>query len=321
VIHVRLLSPPAITPSLLAFLGRNAGVLNIVALHGVARSPEGDAVQFDVIGAQANIVVAELRVLGIDRSGSIFIEDVGTELSARAADAEAAAPRALRFSPVWAEAEARIKAGGRYGPSWFVLLTIAGLIAAAGIFTNSQILIVGAMVVGPEYAAIISVAFGLVTSDHAAVRAGLAALLFGFLLAITVTLVFSLVVRGFAWQPEAFDLGLRPVSDLIDSPNVFSVVVATLAGIVGVVSLVESRTGTLIGVFISVTTIPAAADIGVSVAFANWSEARGSVVQLLLNVAILIMVGAAGIVVQQRVWGRVVRRATGAADRRRGHER
>jgi len=87
-------------------------------------------------------------------------------------------------------------------------------------------------------------------------------------------------------------------------------VVATLAGVVGVVSLVEARTGALIGVFISVTTIPAAADIGVSCAFENWSKARGSLTQLLLNVAILIAVSAAGLVVQQRLWRRVGRRAT-----------
>ena len=74
-------------------------------------------------------------------------------------------------------------------------------------------------------------------------------------------------------------------------------------------SLVEARTGALIGVFISVTTIPAAADIGVSIAFENWSEARGSLVQLLLNVVILIAVGAIGLVVQRRVWGRVAQRA------------
>ena len=47
------------------------------------------------------------------------------------------------------------------------------------------------------------------------------------------------------------------------------------------------------------TTIPAAADIGVSLAFQNWSEARGSLIQLLLNVAILIAVGAVGLTVQQ----------------------
>jgi len=82
-----------------------------------------------------------------------------------------------------------------------------------------------------------------------------------------------------------------------------------LAGIVGVVSLTEARTSTLLGVFISVTTIPAAADIGVSSAFGSWHEARGSLFQLLLNVGILIGVGALGLVLQRRIWARLGRRA------------
>ena len=225
----------------------------------------------------------------------------------RARAAEAQAPSALRLSPVWEQARARIVAGGRYPPSWYILLTIAGLIAAVGIFTNSQILIVGAMVVGPEYSAIVSVALGIREHDRHRVRAGEVALGVGFLVAIVATLLFSIVVRAAGWEPEAFRLGLRPVSNLINTPNVFSVVVAVLAGIVGVVSLVEARTGALIGVFISVTTIPAAADIGVSMAFEDWQEARGSFVQLLLNVVILTVVGAVGFVAQQSLW-RVVRR-------------
>ena len=47
---------------------------------------------------------------------------------------------------------------------------------------------------------------------------------------------------------------MRPVSDLIDQPNVFSLIVAVLAGIVGVVSLTEARAAALIGVFLSITT-------------------------------------------------------------------
>jgi uncharacterized hydrophobic protein (TIGR00271 family) len=309
VIHIRAVSPTDVTPALVAALANRPGVLNLIVLGGVARNPDGDAVQFDVITADANEVIHDMRTLGIARRGSIIIEAVGAELSDRANAAEADAPRALRLSPVWEEAEARIRAGGRYPPSWFALLTIAGLIAAVGIFTNSQILIVGAMVVGPEYAAIISVALGIDKRDHKRIRTGSVALVVGFLIAIVVTLLFSMVVRAFGWESEAFGRGIRPVSDLINTPNVFSVVVATLAGIVGVVSLVEARTGALIGVFISVTTIPAAADIGVSVAFEDWSEAGGSLVQLLLNVAILMAVGAGGLVVQQHFWRRVRRRA------------
>jgi uncharacterized membrane protein len=79
-------------------------------------------------------------------------------------------------------------------------------------------------------------------------------------------------------------------------------VVAVLAGIVGVVSLTEARANALIGVFISVTTIPAAADIAVSLAFQSWSEAEGSAVQLLLNVFLLIVVGAAALSLQRWFW-------------------
>jgi len=86
------------------------------------------------------------------------------------------------------------------------------------------------------------------------------------------------------------------------------VVVAILAGIVGVVSLTQARAGALIGVFISVTTIPAAADIGVSCAFSSWSEARGSFLQLVLNVVLLILVGFATLKFQRYAWRWIARR-------------
>jgi Domain of unknown function (DUF389) len=69
------------------------------------------------------------------------------------------------------------------------------------------------------------------------------------------------------------------------------------------VSLTQARANALIGVFISVTTIPAAASIGVSIAFSSWGEARGSAL-LLLNVVVLIAVGAAGLTAQRRIWHR-----------------
>ena len=95
---------------------------------------------------------------------------------------------------------------------------------------------------------------------------------------------------------------MRPVADLINTPNIFSVIVAVLAGVVGVVSLTEARANALIGVFISVTTIPAAASVGVSIAYSSWDEARGSLFQLLLNVVLLIAVGAAGLRAQRAIW-------------------
>ena len=85
-----------------------------------------------------------------------------------------------------------------------------------------------------------------------------------------------MIIRWTGQAPRDFLLGFRPVSDLISQPNLYSVVVAFIAGIVGVVSILQARASALIGVFISVTTIPAAAAIGLSVAFDQWKEARGA---------------------------------------------
>jgi uncharacterized hydrophobic protein (TIGR00271 family) len=304
-IHVRIASPPTVTPALAAFLGGDDAVLNVVVLPGTSHHPEGDTVHLDVLNGGANRVFARLRELGSVERGSVFAETVDTWLSDTAETAERQQSRFEAFTPVWELVDARIRSDGIYPPSWFGLLLIAGLIAAIGILINSQILIVAAMVVGPEYGAITSIARAGTRRDGSTAARGLRALLFGFTGAIVACLVLGLLTRAAGLTHRAFELGVRPVSDLINTPNVFSVLVAVLAGIVGILSLTESRASTLIGVFISVTTIPAAADIGLSIGYASWSEAWGSFLQLLLNVSILIVVGMIMLVVQKRIWDRV----------------
>ena len=306
-LHVRVVSPASHTGHLVEMLSALPGVQNLVVLAGTARRPEGDAVVFDVRDGAANPVFATLRELDLDREGLIAVHRVDATLDRSAAPAKRSGYLAPEIAPVWEMVEATIRSGAVYAPSFYVLLTIAGLIGAAGILTNSQILIVGAMVVGPEYNAIIAVALGLTKRDRGAVRSGLLALLWGFGAAILMTLVFGLVIRALGVTPTKYLVGVRPVADLINTPNLFSVVVAVLAGIVGVVSLTEARANALIGVFISVTTIPAAASIGVSIAYQSWSEARGSLFQLLLNVVLLIGVGAAGLRAQRVIWRRAPR--------------
>jgi len=301
-LRVRVVSPPGWTERLVDKLSVDPGIRNLVVLPGAARRPTGDAVQFDLLTQFANPVLRELRALPFGESGSVVVEDMDV------ADSADAAPGRKAFygevAPVWEIVESKIRAGGVYPPSFFILLVIAGLIGAVGILTNSQILVVAAMVVGPEYGAIMATALGINKKDRRAVRDGLSALVAGFAMAVLATLIFGLVIKGLDRTPKLYELGVRPVSSLINSPNLFSVVVAVLAGIVGVVSLTEARANALIGVFISVTTIPAAADMGLYAAYGSWSEARGSTFQLLLNVVLLIAVGAGGLHLQRSIWHR-----------------
>jgi uncharacterized hydrophobic protein (TIGR00271 family) len=312
-LHVRVVSPAELTGRVVTELSEHPGVRNLVVLPGAAQHPDGDAVQFDLLNASANPVLHQLRRFALDSVGSVSLAQVSVVLDGPPSPAEVRRYARHERVPVWEMVEGTIRANASYPPSFYLLLIFAGLIAAVGILTNSQILIVGAMVVGPEYYAIIAVALGLTAMDGGrrdwtAVRVSLAALCYGFLAAIAVTLLFGLAVRGAGQVPASYQHGVRPVAELINSPNIYSVIVAVLAGLVGVVSLTESRANALIGVFISVTTIPAAASIGLSLSFANWHDARGSVAQLLLNVVLLIVVGAAGLSSQRFIWRRMSRR-------------
>lgn len=246
--HVRLVSAPDRTGVLLETLASDPGVSSLVVLPGAARRPGGDAVQFDVGPGSANFVFRQLKSFQDGHGEAVAVEYVDATLG------EAPTPAAKHFvvqrdlPPAWELVEARIRSDAVYAPSFYILLAIAGLIGAVGILTNSQILIVGAMVVGPEYNAIISVALGIDQRARRPVLRGLLALLVGFAAAMVVTLLFGLVIRWSGHTPRLYEDGVRPVSSLINNPNLFSVVVAVLAGIVGVVSLTEARASALIGV-------------------------------------------------------------------------
>ena len=75
-------------------------------------------------------------------------------------------------APAWGMMEAVVRGGQAYAPSFYVLLAVADLIGAVRLITNSQVLIVAAMVVGLEYNAITAVALGISRRDRGAVRNG-----------------------------------------------------------------------------------------------------------------------------------------------------
>ena len=286
-------------------LGEPGQLGDAVQLGDATRA--SDDVQFDLSRSAANLVLGNLRGLAAGQLGPIAVEVVDAVIET---GRPVRSRRGLGASfhgeaaPVWDLVESQIAANSQYAPSFYLLLILAALIGAVGILTNSSILIVGAMVVGPEYNATIAVALGIERRNRVAVGRGLRALVAGFVFAIAVTLLFGVVIRAVGHVPEAYQLGVRPVSDFINSPDLFSIIVAVLAGIIGVVSLTEARTGALIGVFISVTTIPAAADVGLSLAFQNWTAARGATLQLVLNLVLLIVVGALGLRGQRLFWRR-----------------
>jgi uncharacterized membrane protein len=76
-------------------------------------------------------------------------------------------------------------------------------------------------------------------------------------------------------------------------------IVGFLAGIAGMLSLTTAKSGALVGVLISVTTVPAAANAAVAIAYGVTDEALGSAMQLVINIVAIVTAGILTLLIQR----------------------
>ena len=299
-LHIRLIVPPDLVPAVLDILHRAAEVTNVWRLPGAASKPAGDLVSCDVARESASNVLARLRDLGLDDRGSIAAEEVDVSVSRAAAAAESAAPGLPSDAVVWEEVEGKLSESATLSVSFLLLITAATMIGAIGIITDSIVLIIGAMVVGPEFGPLAGVCVALAQRRPRLAGLSLKALTVGFPIAILAAALLTLALRAGDLAPDDFRTTERELTLFISRPNWYSAIVAILAGTVGMIALVSAKSGALIGVLISVTTIPAAANVGVAFAYGAWDEAGRAAAQLGINVAAIIVSGLAVLWVVRR---------------------
>jgi uncharacterized hydrophobic protein (TIGR00271 family) len=303
-VHLRIVSPADLTEQVMEVLTRTASVINIVRLEGAAQRPDGDVILCDVAREDASVILADLKALDLRERGSITLLPIDTVISKAADEAERNAPGAPSDAVVWEEVEQRTSENVELSAVFLLFMVLAAMLAAVGIFLDSEILIVGAMVVGPEFGPIAGFCVALVQRRRdLAVRSGVA-LAVGFPLAIAAVFVATLVFKATELTPAEFTAEDHSVANLISSPDAFTVIVALCAGAAGMLSLSTAKSGALIGVLISVTTIPAAANIGVAAAYGDRDGWTGSLAQLALNLVSILLAGTLVLTVQRILYDR-----------------
>jgi uncharacterized hydrophobic protein (TIGR00271 family) len=303
-VHLRLVVPLASVQAVLGLLDACASVINVVHLPGAARKPAGDVVLCDIAREDASVVLADLRHLGIPERGSIAIENVDTSLSAAADAAEAYAAGSPSDAVVWEEVAAHTSESATVSGGFLVFMVLASLIAAVGIILDSPILVVGAMVVGPEFGPVAGVCVALVQRRAHLAGQSLLALAVGFPLGIGLTVAAVLAFKATGVVPETFDMSSHSLSDAIAKPDFLAFFVAFCAGVAGMISLSTAKSGALIGVLISVTTIPAAANAGVAAGYSDWGTFGGSLGQLGVNLSSMLVAGTLTLSVQRLQYAR-----------------
>jgi uncharacterized hydrophobic protein (TIGR00271 family) len=318
-IHLRIVSPPDRTDAVLDVLECTPSVINVILLRDAARRPHGDVILCDIAREDASVILQDLKNLRLHEDGSIALELIDTALSKRAEQAEKHAAGAPADAVVWEEVEQRTNENVELSGVFLLFMVLAALIAAVGIVLDSPILIVGAMVVGPEFGPIAGFCVAAVQRKRDLAARSALALAIGFPLAISATYVATLIFKATNITPETFSEQDHTLSNVIASPDFFAAFVAVCAGAAGMLSLSTAKSGALIGVLISVTTIPAAANIGVAAAYQDWPAWRGSMGQLSINLASILVAGTAVLAIQRMLYNR--RRARHTRDELPGAQR
>jgi uncharacterized hydrophobic protein (TIGR00271 family) len=307
-VHLRIVAPVEVAHQALELLCGSAAVVNVIHLHGASQKPEGDVILCDVTREEASVILSDLKELDIPHVGSIAVEHIDIALSDSADAAEKAASGLPSDAVVWEEVESRTSEETELSFSFGLFMVAAMQIAAVGVVLDQPILIVGAMVVGPEFGPLAAVSVALVERRHALVKKSLTALAVGFPAGILAALCTTLVFLAFGVFPDDFVQSNHPLTQFISQPDFLSFFVAFVGGSAGVISLTSSKSGALVGVLISVTTIPAASNIGVAAAYGDWSEAVGAAAQLAINLSSIVLAGVSTLYVQRLLYRRRRRR-------------
>lgn len=315
-LNLRLAVPPGLTAQVRELLESDERVTNLVVLPGAAVEPAGDAVLADVPREAAGELLGRLDAMGLGHTGAMSVSEVTSSPYRRAREAEAAAPGSPDDGVVWRMVEERAWSESRGSVSFYAFLTLATALAAIAVITDSSILVVGAMVVGPEFGPVAAIATGIVLRQWGLVPRSLSLLARSFCFAILVVAALALVARGLGWIDPSTVTRPRPLTGFIWHPDRWSFVVALLAGFAGVLSLTSGKSSALVGVFISVTTVPAAGNLALALALWQVEEMRGSALQLAVNLTGMVIAGVITLVAQRVGW-RVVQRRTGDVVRAR----
>jgi len=307
-VHLRIVAPEDRAEKTMDLLCESDSVLNVIRLDERARRPEGVVIMCDVASEDASVVLADLKRLEIHREGSITLEQIDTSISALADRAEKHAKGAPADAVVWEDVESKTDEQVELSGVFLCFMVLAALIATVGIYQDSPILIVGAMVVGPEFGPIAGFCVAIVQRRRELAVRSAVALALGFPLAIGATFAATLVFKAAGSVDPDFDQSEHTIANIISSPDFFTFFVAACAGAAGMLSLSTAKSGALIGVLISVTTIPAAANIGVTAAYGDWENFRGSAAQLGINLAAILLAGSAVLAVQRVLYDRRKRR-------------
>lgn len=301
-VHLRLTVPTATTDEVIDLLSDDDRTANLTLCRGASISPRGDLVECDVARELAGEVIGRLKRLGLHESGGIVVTTPTATPFSGARRLGRVAPGDPDDAVIWDMVVEQCWAASRPTISYHLFFVLATLLAAIAVITDSAVLVIGAMVVGPEFGTVAAIATGVVLRQPRLARRAVSVLASGIVVSVAVVAILSLVGALTGLITQDMVTRPRPQTGFIWHPDRWSFIVALIAGAAGVLALTTSRANAMVGVFISVTTIPAVGNLALALGVWAPSEISGSAAQLAVNIAGMVLAGIVVLVLQRLLW-------------------
>jgi uncharacterized hydrophobic protein (TIGR00271 family) len=192
------------------------------------------------------------------------------------------AKRTLPLVPIapeslFADLFSTLREGARLGRAYLLLLIVSVLMATTGLFQNSSPTIIGAMILAPLMAPIISLSMGVMRFDGALIRRSGGTLLLSVALALGTAALLAWFLP-FSHLTEQMSMRTHPT--LLD------LAVAILSGIAAAYGTANTKVGqSLAGVAIAVALVPPLSVAGIGLGWGDYGVFEGAFLLFLANFA------------------------------------
>ena len=169
---------------------------------------------------------------------------------------------------------------------FWLLLVLSGIIASAGVASDSTATVIGAMIVAPLMSPILGIALAVVLND----RRNLLRCVGTVVAAVLAVIVMSYLLGLLLVEPVTAATNSQVAARV--SPTLLDLLAALATGVVGSVALVRSDIGdTLPGVAIAISLVPPLSVVGLTLEAHQPDQAWGAMLLFLANVSAILATG------------------------------
>lgn len=285
---LKVVCPSDLTDRVVDAINEIPGAGRISATASLDHDGSMTVLQTEIPNRSADQILAGLAALDGWGDGEVTLTEVGESERIRFDRGNAIAAAEREDGVGRRQVRTMLRHLVRFDYQYVALMMMAALIATVGLIANLPIAIIGAMAFSPDLGRLNAMAFALLIRDGGLFWHGTRSIAAGMVIAMALSALGTviLVLVGATDEPlSGIPAQLRDYVSVIDG---FTIMIALAAGVAAMVVFIGERGQSAVGVGVSITTIPAAAYVGIALAAGEWTEAGSAAMVLIVNIVCVV---------------------------------